>query len=716
MNRLEKAKWITSSTDAASPVIQRVFTATHTRKASLAITGIGYFEATLNGNRLGQEYFQPVVSDYEKRDFHKILYPCSDEFTHRIYYRVFDVSDYIIEGENLLSIQLGGGWFVQKVRIAEGEMSFGDRPKCIFALKTDKMEVYSDGSETWQDSEIIFSNLFIGETHDPSATKRYGKVMVLSSPKSILSEQIGVPDRLIRTITPSRVSLDNQRAVFDVGENISGFVRVYTRKNYRGKIILRFAEELDETGHLNFYSTGSESLCKDGTAQIMKDVFICDGKERVFEPKFVWHAFRYFDIEGEFDNIEVLVIHSDIAVTSTFVSDSEGLNFLYDAYLRTQLGNMHGSIPSDCPHRERLGYTGDGQVCAPTAMMLLDSRNFYLKWIQDILDCQDISTGHVQHTAPFQGGGGGPGGWGCAIVLVPYYYWKQYGDFSIIEQCWEAMLNWINYLLSHMSNHLVTNEIDGGWCLGDWCTLDECHLPEPLVNTYYFIVCLRLVREMASHKGCLDEISTLIKEEERSLSAVKQRYLNPQTGNYCDGTQGANVYAAALGLVKFEDVANYYDGLKHFDTGFLGTDLLCELLVKHGYMNTAYTLLTTESVGGFLYMKHHGATTIWETWKGDSSHNHPMFGAAARQLFNGILGIRQDADSYGWEKATISPYLPRDMNYAEGSILTPYGYIRVKLHRKMKCIEAIINVPENTCIYFNDCRLSPGEHIKYLME
>ena len=162
----------------------------------------------------------------------------------------------------------------------------------------------------------------------------------------------------------------------------------------------------------------------------MEDVFVGDGATHTFAPQFVWHAFRYLEVTGPgVQSVSVAVVHADTPVTAAFECSSPELNWLFDAYVRTQLDNMHGGVPSDCPHRERLGYTGDGQVCAPAAMLMLDSRAFYRKWIRDIFDSQDKTTGHVNHTAPFAGGGGGPGGWGCAAVTVPYHF---YGSSVIL--------------------------------------------------------------------------------------------------------------------------------------------------------------------------------------------------------------------------------------------------------------------------------------------
>lgn len=174
--------------------------------------------------------------------------------------------------------------------------------------------------------------------------------------------------------------------MLDVGENISGYVRFLQKGEAGSRTVVRFSENLKDNGELDFGSCGGEE-------QIQSCECISNGEENLFEPKFTWFGFRYFEVTGNAEEIEAVVVHSKIAVTSSFRSDSENLNWLYDSYIRTELDNMHCGVVSDCPHRERLGYTGDGQLTCDTAMLLLDSRMLFRKWIQDIADCQDKTTG-----------------------------------------------------------------------------------------------------------------------------------------------------------------------------------------------------------------------------------------------------------------------------------------------------------------------------------
>ena len=706
---LADARWIGALPECQSPVITRRFTAAEVKSAVLFVTGLGYFEARINGQPVTDSRFLPLITDYEPRDLSKFIYPLHDEPTHRIYYCRFDVTSLLCNGENTLTIQLGNGWYRQTERDAEGATSFSDILKAIYSLQLDTdsgpVTLNSDGSETWHGSEIVYSQLFIGEVIDPTAPMDFQrKVEILRAPAAELSPQIGTPDRCVRTITPKHIATVGGRKIYDAGENISGVVRVTTSASLGSRISLRFAENLTTDSELDFDSTGGFYPCVSGRRQIMTDSFICDGTKRAFEPKFVWHAFRYFDITGDFDDLEVLVIHSDCPVTARFDSPSEGLNFLFDAYVRTQLNNMHGSIPSDCPHRERLGYTGDGQACAKTAMMLLDSREFYRKWIRDILDCQDQTTGHVQHTAPLMGGGGGPGGWGCAMVIVPYTYYRQYGDTAMLQQCYEPMRRWVEYLKAHSENGLIVREEEGGWCLGDWCTLIEpVQIPAPYVNSCFFMKILEMLMEIAplvGHGEHIDEYATL---RGMIAQAIRRDYFDPATGRYLDNLQGADAYALWAGLAGADtarEMARRYEELGHFDTGFLGTDILMEMLCKYGHADTALKLLESEDLGSYLYMKRRGATTIWENWGHGSSDDHPMFGACVRQLFSSILGIDQPDGSAGYRRLTIAPQIPAALSWVSGAMQTPAGEVFVSWKKEAGRIHFRITVPRDAHAVF----------------
>ena len=687
--------WIGPRADSQSPYIRRTFQADKADKAELTLTGLGYFRAWLNGQLITQDRFLPNVSEYGPRDLSTFLYPLHDQLNYRIYCCTYDVSHLLVSGENTLIIQLGNGWYRQPERISEGLISYGDRLKTIYCLTLNgSRRICSDGSETWQESPIVYNNLFLGEVHDHSREiSSWEKVEILPREPAALSLQIGPTDRVIRTMVPKLLWQRDGIRTYDAGENISGTVRLTAPALPGEKITLLYAENLDENGELDFVSTGSRSLTVFGKPQIQKDVCICGKESLSFEPAFCWHGFRYFTVEGPGENPVVQVIHSDVAVTAEFSSDSESLNFLFDAFIRTQLNNMHGSIPSDCPHRERLGYTGDGQVAAAAAMMILDGREFYRKWMCDILDTQDTVTGHVQHTAPLGGGGGGPVGWGGAIVVVPYRYFKAYGDLSLMEESWEPIRKWLFYLQTRMDDYLITREEEKGWCLGDWATLEATVIPEPFVNTCLLIRYLDMLVETAPLLGKDADIDPIHQLQEDCRAAVEKTYFDPATGRFCESVQGADAYGIYAGLGDDrtkEHLVTRYRELGHFDTGFIGTDVLLEVLFSLGHGQLAFDLLSGEDMGSFLYMKRHGATTIWEHWDGSESHNHPMFGGCVRHLFEGFLGIRQNYGTGGFRQLSFSGFLPEGVGTMSASLLTPRGKLTVTATREEEAVNTNI--------------------------
>lgn len=694
-------RWIGPSAESQSPFISRCFQADSADKAEITLTGLGYFRAWLNGKPITRDRFLPNVSEYGPRDLTSFSYPLSGRLTYRIYCCTYDVTGLLVSGENRLTIQLGNGWYRQTERVDEGPMSYGDTLKTIYALTLTgsggSRRICSDGSETWQDSPIVYNNLFLGEVHDYNREADSPMpVKILPEEIAVLSPQIGPADRVIRTIVPTLIREKNGVRTYDAGENISGTVRL-TAPGIPGETVtILHAENLTGDGELDFISAGSRSTTASGMPQIQKDICICGTEAVEFEPAFCWHGFRYFTVEGPGENPIVHVIHSDVPVTAEFTCDSEALSFLYEAYIRTQLNNMHGSIPSDCPHRERLGYTGDGQVAAAAAMLTLDCKDFYRKWMRDILDTQDTVTGHVQHTAPLGGGGGGPVGWGGAIAVVPYRYFKAYGDTSLLEESWEPIKRWLGYLQTRMDDHLITREEPRGWCLGDWATLEETKIPEAFVNTCLLIRYLDMLVETAPLLGKETDIPMLRQLQADCRSAVNKTYFDPDTGRFCESVQGADAYGIYAGLGDDRTkrhLLDRYTALGHFDTGFIGTDVMLDVLFSMDAGQLAYELLRSEDMGSFLYMKRHGATTIWEHWDGSESHNHPMFGGCLRHLYEGFLGIRQAHGTGGYSGVTVSPFLPEGVSTMNGSILTPNGRLSVSLKRENGILHSNVQLP-----------------------
>lgn len=698
---LKQSKWIMAPAEFASPVFVRTFSVKNPEKAQLAVSALGFFVVRINGKRVGEEYFLPSASLYHERSMEDLIYPISDQFTYRCYYSVYDVSSYVHLGENLLEIAVGDGWYRQVERIAEGTMAFGQELGVLYALAVDSEQggqiLHSGEGESCRNSEIVYSQLFYGEIYDGRIAKEkqytWAPVQCRELPDTILMKEDSVPDRVIRRLVPRLIYEAGDCRIYDAGENISGFVSFSSDAGWGEEVHIRFAENLKE-GQLDFASTGADYRSPKGKPQIMEDVYIGNGAPHEFAPAFVWHAFRYFEIRGRAENISVQVIHSDTPVTASFESNSEELNWLFETFVRTQLNNMHGGIPSDCPHRERLGYTGDGQVCAPAVMMMLDCQPFYKKWIRDIFDSQDKVSGHVNHTAPFAGGGGGPGGWGCAAITVPYHYYKFYGDTELLTEYYERMKRWIDYLQSRSEEGLVVREEEGGWCLGDWATPEKTVIPEAFVNTCYLIRSLQYLEEIAEVIGRNEDIPMFARLRRNAQEAVVRTYFEESTGSFAGQKQGADAFALWAGMGDertFRNLVERYRRLGCFDTGFLCTEILCGLLWEGGEEDLVCEMLTSHRPGSFGYMMDAGATTIWEDWLGLASHDHPMFGACAGYLLSSVLGIQQKA---GFQEIVIAPKIPTQLKYARGSVQIGAGKISVSWQKEQDNICFEITLPE----------------------
>ena len=686
-------------------VTRTVFEADRVASATLEMTALGYYEAYLNGTPLSGDRFFPPMSNYEKRDLTVIHMPIYDEMEYRIYYGSYDVTSLLRQGKNALAVRIGPGWYGQHKSPNEGMRKWGDN-LLVFRLTltnedgTAREIVSSPANTKWKASFIRESSLYYGEYQDASLYEKdwnlpeYDDGAWLTpaarpAPEAKLCPADFPRDRVTRTIVPKVIYTFGDRKIYDIGEEASGYAVVtfpdYARTNEVAET--RYADELNEDGSLNFHYCG-------GTARMQRDRFVfAETGVTEFYPHFTWHAARYIELTGIAEIREYRVVQTDLPRLSSFHSDNETLNWIFDAYVRTQQANVHGCVPSDCPHRERLGYTGDGQLAAAAVMTAYDAKGLYGKWMRDIADSQDIYNGHVEHTAPFYGGGGGPGGWGCAVVRVPYLYWKFYGDETVLKEYYPHIKKYLDYMESRCDDHIVMREEPKGWCLGDWCTPHNSKrgilIPEPYVNTYFYIRSLREAIEIAPVVGEQADIPQLRAREEAAAKAFVEKFMDPATGSFCNEVCGADAFAVDLGLGDertLENLVKHYRELGTFDTGIFGTPFVVKVLFENGYGDDAYKLLANRGEVSFFHMMDSGATTLWEEWFNEHSSNHPMFGAAVEFLFRYILGIRQKAGGVGFKEIEIDPVPAPSLDWAEGSV-TLGGktvFVRVEKGRVVK--------------------------------
>ncbi|MCR5150180.1 MAG: family 78 glycoside hydrolase catalytic domain [Clostridiales bacterium] len=690
------AKWIDCPGGEESPIFRKSFSADKGEKALITICGLGFFEMKINGKKVSDDLLVPNASNYIERDMSNWSYPLYDKMSFRIYAVKYEITDFLLQGENVLTVMLGGGYFHQTKYRGEGDVSYGS-PMLCFIISKESGEVISDSSTLCFPGYFERCNLYYGEYQNhlkkPVGFETAGYTgcdfspsREVQTPESKFFYQTGPADKIAGVITDIRLIKEyDGKKLYDIGRNISGRVVVECAK--RGeKLTVRHCEQIEGDHWWGIHFDDEKYI----------DEFICDGKQTEYTCVFGWQGFRYVEIEGDGVPVRAEIIHSDCPVTSSFTSDNEMLVWLYDTYIHTQLCNMHAGIPSDCPHRERLGYTGDGQLCCEAGMLMLGSKSFYKKWLYDIADCQDRFNGHVQHTAPLMGGGGGPCGWGGAIVEVPYKYYKIFGDRELCEEFFPKMLRFFDYIQSRCENGLVCREEEGGWCLGDWLPPQPIQVPETFVNTCLYIKYMKIVKEIAKLINREEQVKYLDERIAVSSKMLNAAYYSEQQRAFCGDVNGASAIALAAGLGN-EKVRNKviekYGKTGQFDTGIIATLELIEYLFNTGENELAVRLLTNRGEASFYNMKKHGATTLWENWNGDSSQNHPMFGAVSKTLFTHILGIGQAKESCGFEKIVISPHLCESVARASGYVTIENMKIGVSYEKTGNKIHFAVDVP-----------------------
>ena len=716
-----KAKWIGSTVDQnpdaaitdPAPFFRKEFRVEkNIKQAVVYVSGLGFYELFINGKKVGDQVLAPAVSNYDKRPLKNLLYPYDDQSTQRVYYNTFDITSSVIPKNNALGMILGNGWYNQRDRTVEGKMWY-DVPKLIFQMEI----TYTDGTsdiivsdETWKTSNgpLLNNGIFTGEKYDarlelgawntPAYNDSKWKYSILArAPAGALHSQTAPFDKVLRKLTPAFDGREKDSVyLYHLNETVAGWAALQVKGKPGSEIRIRYiSEEGEDYGQYDHY--------------ILKG----DGLEH-WEPKFTWHAFRKIEVYSkdvilDSESIQVKDVHTDVASNGKFECSNLFMNKINAAYVTTQKANFHGSVSSDCPHRERLGYTGDGQVAMESALLSFDMPQFYHKWLLDIDDARNHKTGFVTHTAPFGGGGGGPA-WGSAYVIMPWLYFSYYNDTTLLRQHYSGMKQWIVYLKTRTNeNGLITKEEPDGWCLGDWCTPTDIQLPEPLVNTAYFYYVTDLMTKVARIAGKSEDEAEFSSLAQKIKIDFNKAYYNASTKTYWEGRQGADVFALAFGLVPKERYETVFNALLshlakldyHFDTGILATPLLLKVLSQNDRDDIAYKIMNQKDKPGFGYLLDDKNSTLWEEWAGGGSHSHPMFGSVIEWLYSGIAGIKQDTAKAGMKHFIIKPNPVGDLTYCKSSYNSLFGVVRSDWKISTGGhLEILLEIPVNTSATF----------------
>ncbi len=676
------------------------------KEAKVFVTGLGYFELYINGKKVGEDVLSPNQTNYDKRhtllDANRTIKVDDTLMKFSVMYMGYDVTNMLNKGENAMGCILGNGFY----NPLRNWTAAYKTPRFLSQL----MITYKDGStetvvsdESWlaHESAIRKNDIYEGEHYDARYevenwaeaecnTSAWKSVVLRQAPKGKLTAQNGPADRVMERLKPVNIkSLGNNSYEVDFGVEISGWLKIKDVQGNRGDTI-RIKYLSESPNGENFY--------------VLKG-----GKKESYATRFTWYVFSKVQIEnwkGEL-NPEQLVaeaVYSNVKQNSKFSCSNELFNTINKIWLRSQLDNMHGSIASDCPHRERSAYTGDGQVACVTVMHNLDAASFYNKWIKDIRDAQNPETGYVPNGAPWQPGCGGGVPWGAAMNIMPWEFYLHYGDIRMLEENYEAMKGQLRYMETWKTEEgiMYAEAPEKGkknyWmCLGDWCppfTLPYDHL----VHTFYWWRCAQLTAKAAKALGKEEDCKKYETLAEEIKKAFHKKYYNAKEGSY--GLYGSNVFALKMG-VPAEVKEKVVKALRaetemrdnHLTTGIFGTQFLFEVYSENGLGDLAYKIMNQRTFPSFGYWIEQGATTTWEQWNGKNSRNHPMFGGALTWFYRTLAGVKADENNPGYKHFEVSPIIPAELNHASYSLETVYGELKSAWKKNGNALEMEVKVP-----------------------
>ena len=695
----EQAKWIKFAEKYDSVYARNTFSCKRTGKILLRIVGLGFYKVWINGRLITENLYNQPFSNYLPRDLSKVFYPVNYEMSCRIYYSEFVITDFVRKGENQLLVMVGNGWFRCSDRFCEGDFSYSKNLQLIYEIEENgKTVAWSDGSLRYCKTFLESATLYNGEIQNFSLCKtgkEWIKPEIMPKPEVPFYKYECESDKIVRRIKPKVIFRNKEYTIYDCRKNITGYMRFLSAAKQES-IQLEYSEEY-KNGDIVPMFEGQRS------GQSQKDLYKNVPKNQKCETLFTWYGFRYVKVKGRIKQPCVCVVHSGFPRKTKFSSSNKILNWYYDASILSIESNLHQGIQMDCPHRERYGYTGDGQISCDTVMYNFETRKFYEKWLGDIADSQDKQTGYVQHTAPYMGGGGGPA-WGIAIIIIPWQFYKYYHDANVLEKYRPNMLLYLRYLAGIVHDGIVTDpKRDLRDWLGDWSFPDKNNvLPAEFVTTYYLIKGIQIYTKICDilHFESPEDLGRV---SAACCKRLIEKYYN-EDGSFCGGKNGADAFAIDIGLGNaktLEHLCKKYNQLKCFDTGIYGTKILLDVLSENYKVDLIYELLSSTKYPSFGWWKEQGATSLWEDWSGyffsidekmRSSQNHLMFAASQKYLFEALLGIRREQ-----EKIIIRPYRNPALKKINGFVKFGHNdFIAVKVSNKKKYMSVRIKKNRNS--------------------
>ncbi len=705
-------------------------------KATLSMTARGVYEARINGELVSETLFAPDYTSYE----------------HLLMYQTYDVTSLVHEGENVWGVTLADGWYAGRISQQGNSAQYGRRLSILGELEL----TYEDGTtelvctdEQWHSTtgKHVYSDIFIGERQDLRLDDPAWATAADADGWDVVAEVEEPAARIVPQAGPACVRRERLAAVdawaegdaivIDFGQIIAGRCRIECDLAEGQELCLEHSEVLDKDGKYFFNITGRN---KDSV-----DIFVGRGGHEVLEPDFTFHGFRYVrlsgwdeDAQGAFDKgcIEAIAIYSDLPEVGSITTSDARVNQLLSNILWSQRGNML-SIPTDCPQRERAGWTGDLQVYAPTGCFFMDLKDFLVRWLDQVMADQ-LDDGQVVDYSPATKdlfasgeflGAISSSGWGDAIVLVPWTLYREYGDLEPLERCYDAMLRWHDFCMASAAGEKDGDDRyiwDTKFNYGDWMLpsfvmgnegqgpIDAAHITGPIVSTSWLAHTtdvLASISELLGHADAAAEQRAYAAEVRRAYAAT---YWDAAAGRLTADYQGCYVDALAFDMlptdVRAAAAARLVELIREngnrLNTGFLSVSFLLDVLGDFGHQDVAEDVFWSDGCPGWLYEVDKGATTIWENWGGIQpdgtvgalSFNHYAYGCVGDWIVRkvGGLSLREP----GYVEFDVAPAFVRGIDSCELSHDTAYGRIELAWETAEDGTRTVsLTVPAGTCAH-----------------
>lgn len=682
------------------------------KMARVYTVAAGLFDLTINGKNVSNEMLNPMYTCFDRRNL----------------YVTNDITSLIVQGKNVIGVLLGNGWYnLQSTTVWDFDKAvWRNRPRFLLNLKIE----YLDGTEksivtdeSWKtiDSPVIFNSIYTAEHYDarkelqgwnkPDFDDRLWRQSVIEAEPSnkIVAQQLH-PVKVTDTLRVLKMIKRNDTDyIFHFERNIAGNVKLKVHGEEGTVLKIRCAELLDKNGNPDMSNIDYHYRPVDDSDPFQTDIFILSGRsEDNFTPKFNYKGFQYVQVISSKpvdlveESIVALEIHSDVPQVGYINSSNQTLNKIWQATNSSYLANLFG-YPTDCPQREKNGWTGDAHIAIETGLYNFDGITVYEKWLNDFSDVQK-ENGILPCIIPTTGWGydwANGVDWTSAVAIVPWEIYKFYGDSRLLNRMYDNIKRYVGYITSISPEGLTD------WGLGDWIPVKSISNKEFTTSVYYYVN-LDILSKASVLLGKTNDAFYYSNLTKKVRDVINTKFLNKESGIYCSGTQTELSAALYWGIVpndlKAKVAENLYkkivDNDFHLDVGLLGTKTILNALSENGYAEAAYKIAVQETYPSWGYWIKNGATTLHENWKidaiKDASLNHIMFGEVGAWLYKGLGGIFPDENNPGFKHVILKPNFVGGLEEFEAKYKSPQGWIFSKWKVSGNKVKYNIIIPSNS--------------------